>query len=85
MSSLRKKVALESPYATYVLGDWEWRVLGVNAPKKGPNAKYATWFVAAKSPYTFGSWERGDTYIADILSVNPERIQATAEFKEYME
>ena len=24
------------------------------------------WFVAAKSPFTYGSWEYGDTYIKDI-------------------
>ena len=84
MSSLRKKADLESPYATFVAGDWEWRVLRVNAPKKGWGAKYATWFVAAKSPMTFGSWEYGDTYITDILSVDPTCVQATAEFKEYL-
>jgi len=82
--SLRKRAKLESPYATFVAGDWEWRVLKVNAPKKGWKAKYATWFVAAKSPYTFGSWEYGDTYIADILKQGPSWTQFTPEFMEYL-
>ena len=82
--SLRKRAKLESPYATFVAGDWEWRVLKVNAPKKGWGAKYATWFVAAKSPNTFGSWEYGDTYIVDVLMQHPIAIQQTPEFKEYL-
>jgi hypothetical protein len=81
---MRKKADIDSPYATFVCGDWEWRVLKVNAPKKGLDAPYATWFVAAKSPYTHDRWEYGDTYIFDILRVKPELTQATAEFKEYM-
>lgn len=83
-TSLRKRMTIESPHATFVKGDFEWRVLKVNAPKKGPGGKYATWYVAVKSLYTMGSWEHGDTYIEDVLRVRPELIQATAEFKEYM-
>jgi hypothetical protein len=81
--SLRKTAKVDSPYATFVKGPFEWRVLKVNAPKKGWEVPFATWFVAAKSPYTGDRWEYGDTYITDILKVTPERVQATPEFIEY--
>ena len=82
--SLRKTAKVDSPYATFVKDDFEWRVLKVNAPKKGWDSPYATWYVAAKSPATFGSWEYGDTYIADILKVRPQFTQTTPEFMEYL-
>jgi len=81
--SLKKTAELESPHATYVSGDWEWRVLKVNAPKQRPEW-YATWLVAAKSPNTFGSWEYGDTYAKDILNYATTRTQATDEFLAYI-
>ena len=82
--SLRKTAKVDSSYATFIQGCFEWRVLKVNAPKKGWDSPYATWFVAAKSPGTFGIWEYGDTYVFDILRQQPERVQATPEFIEYL-
>ena len=82
--SLRKKAKLESPHATFVAGDWEWRVLKVYAPKAGWGRQYATWFIAAKSPYTADRWEYGDIYIVDILMQHPTCSQQTPEFKEYL-
>jgi hypothetical protein len=81
--SLRKTADMATPHAVYRAGDWEWKVLKVNAPKKGPHADYATWFVAAKSPMTFGSWEMGDTYAAEVLRFGT-LVEATDEFKEYL-
>lgn len=51
-------------------GSWEWRVLKkYQAPHKEKSNEYARWFCAVKSPMTYGRWEYGDTYIADIKSV----------------
>ena len=35
-------------------------------PDKEAENPYARWFVAAKSPHTYGSWEMGDTYVSEI-------------------
>tara|TARA_R100000687_G_C6419817_1_gene150445 strand:+ start:133 stop:369 length:237 start_codon:yes stop_codon:yes gene_type:complete len=47
---------------------WEWRVLKkYQRPDKEAENPNARWFVAAKSPYTYGSFEYGDTYVKDIM------------------
>ena len=44
-----------------------WHVLKkYQRPDKEAENPYARWFVAAKSPYTYGSWEMGDTYVSEI-------------------
>jgi len=35
-------------------------------PDKEADNPYARWFVATKSPYTYGNWELGDGYVRDI-------------------
>ena len=82
--SLRKIATQEAPHATYVAGDWTWKVLKVNAPKKSPRSPYATWFVTVKSPNTFGTWEMGDSYAINVLRYGTLQ-SSTAEFDEYME
>jgi hypothetical protein len=64
---------LDHPYEIYIAplrdgGVWEWRILKKyqNPDAERKNA-YARWFVAARSPMSFNSWEYGDTYIADIV------------------
>ena len=61
---------VDNPYEIWKAGDWEWRMLkkyqNPDNEKKNP---YARWFCAVKSPFTYGSWEYGDTYISDIASV----------------
>ena len=48
-------------------GGWEWRILKrYQSPDAGRANPYARWFVAVKSPLTYGSWEYGDTYIREI-------------------
>jgi hypothetical protein len=84
--SLRKTAKLETPHATFAnpAAGWEWRVLKVNQPKRSPfsRATYATWYVAARSPHTFGSWEYGDTYAVDVISTG-RLVAATDEFVAY--
>ena len=61
----------DKPYATYINGEgWRWKVLKTykhpDNEKKDPNAR---WFVSATSPMMHnGSYEMGDTYVADILA-----------------
>lgn len=67
-----KSRKVDNPYMTFVYGDWEWRVL---KSYQADNAKpYARAFMAVRSPYTFGSWEYGDTYWSDIPEY-AERVQ----------
>lgn len=84
--SLRKTTDKVSPHATLVLGDWKWLVLKVNQPSKNPHdaQQYATWFVAVKSPHTFGSYEMGDNYAHEILSSGAELVHQSPEFEEYI-
>ena len=66
---------VDEPYAVYRgHHGWEWRVLKTyQRPDKEAANPYARWLVAAKSPYTHGSYDYGDTYVSDITS-NAERV-----------
>lgn len=59
---------LENPYAVYTNSQgWEWRILKTyQHPDKEKTNQYARWYVAARSPMTYGSWEYGDTYVTEI-------------------
>ena len=83
--SLRKTATIEAPHATYKSedGTWTWKILKVNQPSKSPDAQYSTWFVAAKSPFTYGSYEMGDTYSKDVLKYGYWQ-SGTDEFEEYL-
>ncbi|HUW66509.1 MAG TPA: hypothetical protein VMW20_00490 [Candidatus Nanoarchaeia archaeon] len=62
----------ENPYEIWISrdGTWQWRVLKkYKAPESEAKDPYARWFCAVKSPYTYGSFELGDTYCREIYSV----------------
>jgi hypothetical protein len=64
-----KSRTVEDPWLVITLGDalgdgWEYRVL--KAYTEDPDSPRARWHCAVKSPYTFGGFDQGDTYIADI-------------------
>lgn len=65
----RKTAHIDKPYATFKgYGDFEWRILRTyKVPASEAKDPYARWFVAARSPATFGEWEFGDTYKAEII------------------
>jgi hypothetical protein len=63
---MNKTRSFTDPYLIINARDWEWRVLRAYA--KDPDKPYARWFCAVTTPYTFGSHDLGDTYIADIIS-----------------
>ena len=71
------------PYAIYQRGDWTWHVLKTY---KHPDAEvgdmYARWFIAAKSPMTYGSFEMGDTYATDIVNTG-NLVAASPEWAEH--
>jgi hypothetical protein len=57
---------VDRPYAVYVSDDgWTWKVL--KAYSADPHVDYARWMCAVSSPYTQGSYDLGDTYVADVL------------------
>jgi hypothetical protein len=58
---------INDPYEVWVRGDWEWRVLKkYKSPESEAKDPYARWFVAAKSPMTYGSYDLGDEYAANV-------------------
>ena len=85
--SLKKTATIEEPHATFSNSrmGWTWKVLKVyRQAKTDKGDKYSRWFIAAKSPYTFGEFEMGDTYITDITNYG-HLESATDEFKAYFE
>lgn len=61
---------VEEPYAVYMDKhlQFETRVLKTYQTfEKEQDNPSARWFVAVKSPYTFGSWEYGDSYVRNVL------------------
>ncbi len=58
-----------APYAIYRAGDMVWHVCKTyQSPANEAKNQYARWFVWAKSPYTFGSFEGGDTYRSEVIN-----------------
>ena len=58
---------VENPYEIWAAGNWEWRVLKkYKSPTNEAKDRYARWFVAVKSPMTYGSYEYGDEYCKGI-------------------
>lgn len=64
---------------------WEWRVLKkYQAPENEAKNPYARWFTAVKSPYTYGEFEYGDSYVNDVKS-NAIKVFDETEDGEYAE
>ena len=58
---------VDQPYEIWKTGDWEWRVL--KKWQVDDDKPFARWFCGVKSPYTYGRFELGDVYVAEIKSV----------------
>jgi hypothetical protein len=70
VNSCNKTRPVENPYEIWKSpdGTWEWRVLKkYQAPELEKKNPYARWYCAVKSPFTYGEWEYGDTYVNDIV------------------
>jgi len=58
---------------------WEWRVL--KKWQVDDNKPYGRWFCAVKSPFLFGSYEMGDTYVQEVkdnavkVEFDPETLE----------
>jgi len=73
---------IEDPYATFMAGGCEIRVLKTYKLAKNEIADpYARWHTVGKSPMTFGSWEYGDTYRREVTD-NFQLTYASDEFIE---
>ena len=69
MNPFGKTRKIDDPYAVYRWHGWEWRVLKTyQRPDKEEDNQYARWFCAVKSPFTFDSFDMGDTYVSDVLN-----------------
>ena len=61
---------VDKPYAIFRSpdGSFTWHVCKTyQMPEKEKANQYARWFVYAKTAYTFGSFDAGDTYICDVM------------------
>ncbi len=77
---LGKSRDIENPYATFMAGDFEIRVLKTyKLAKNEKEDQYARWYTVAKSPMTYGSWEYGDTYRQEVTD-NFQLTYASPEF-----
>jgi len=82
-----KTVPVTKPYAIYkgyagALGEVEYRVLKTYKSRDNEvKDQYARWFVAAKSDATYGSFDMGDTYAAEVLR-SARLVEATPEWME---
>jgi len=83
-----KSVDVANAYATYRIDNpitnmyFEWKILKTYQKKENEDKnQYARWFTACKSPMTYDSWEYGDAYISEIMSVKPKLLSATDDWK----
>ena len=84
-----KATKIDNAYATYRIDNasngmyFEWKILKTYQVKSNEDSnEYARWFTACKSPMTHDSWEYGDAYISEIMSVNPTLVNATDEWRQ---
>jgi len=83
-----KSVDVANAYATYRIDNpknnmyFEWKILKTYQVKDNEDKnQYARWMTACKSPMTYDSWEYGDAYISEIMSVKPKLLSATDDWK----
>ena len=82
-----KTTSQAEPYAIYKneMAGFEYKVLKTyQRPDKERLNQYSRWFLATKSPYTYGSYELGDGYINQILD-DPQThlVSATREWRDH--
>jgi hypothetical protein len=67
-----KTAKIDNPHMIFKSfdGSWEWRVLKTyQTPEKEKENPYARWYCAVKSPMTYGTFDMGDVYVAEIKKV----------------
>ncbi len=57
----------DKPYEVWAASGFEWRVLKkYQAEEAEASNPYARWFMATKGPGTYGNYELGDGYAAEV-------------------
>ena len=84
MNPFGKTRKVDDPYAVYRgHNGWEWRVLKTyQRPDTEQGNVYARWLCAVKSPFTFDSFDMGDTYVSNVLS-NGLLVDACDEWEDH--
>lgn len=90
----KKAVDVETPYAVFTGtmfgGPATFKVL--KKYKNDDAAQYSAWLIAAETPATYGSYDMGDTYVADVVKFlsltevdgqepTPEQLAQVAELR----
>lgn len=64
---MKKTRKIDNPYEVRSWNGWTWKVL--KSYHNDTATPYARAFCAVSSPYTFGGYDLGDVYWADIENV----------------
>ena len=66
---LGKKTQQDPFYAVFTAatGDGEWRWEVMKTYQNDNSAEYARWMCKVSSPYTFGGFDMGDTYVEEVV------------------
>jgi len=65
-NAMKAERPIDDPYLIFHSKDgWERRVL--RSYQADDSRPLARWFTATKSPFTFGSWEYGDSYVSETV------------------
>lgn len=77
---------IEEPYEIWTNNSgWEWRVLKkYQTPSKEAENPYARWMCAVKSPFTYGGYDYGDTYVKDVTQ-HAKMIMGDADLRKVLD
>lgn len=79
---LGKSRSKDAPYAIWEGNGFRWLILKTyQTPQNEAKNMYCRWFVAASSPFTFGGYDMGDTYVAEVVKYG-RLVAASPEFKQ---
>jgi len=62
-----KQRPIDKPYL--IIDDGVYKTHVLKAFTKNPEQPYARWYCAVQSPFTYGGWDIGSTYVSDITGV----------------
>jgi len=62
-----KRRPLGEPYCIIEMDGWTWKILKAYQSRKNEEGnKYARYFCAVQSPFTYGTYDMGDVFVHDI-------------------
>lgn len=70
---LGKSRKVEAPYLTVEDPRTGFIYKVLKAWQSDPDKPYARWFCAVSSPYTYGGYDMGDTYVSDVRGIIVQR------------